>query len=68
MNQLQKIRTSRGNKQNQYFISHNNDEMIDPHTNIKENRTFVKIPMRSKLNEMEDFNAECVNAYKCASD
>jgi len=37
MNQIQEIRAGRGKKQNQYFISHNNDEIIDRHSNIKEN-------------------------------
>ena len=60
MDQIQEVRAGRGKKQNQYFISHNNDEIIDRHSNIKENWTFVNIPIRSKLNEMEDFNAECV--------
>ena len=36
-NQIQEIRAARCNKKNRYFISHNNDEIIDPHSNIKEN-------------------------------
>ena len=46
-NQIQKIRASRGKKQNQYFISHNNDEITDSCSNIKANGTFVLILMRS---------------------
>jgi len=29
MDQIQEVRAGRGKKKNQYFISHNNDEIID---------------------------------------
>ena len=42
LDQIQEIRASRDKKQNQYFISHNNDENYSHHSNIKEKEHLQK--------------------------
>ena len=41
LDQIQKIRGSRDKKQNQYFISHNNDEKVAPSFKYKRKGTFA---------------------------
>ena len=58
-NRFQKIRPGRSKKQNQYFISHNYDKMIDYRSIIKENSTFVKIHM-GPIYEITNSDAEYI--------
>ena len=50
MNQFQETRADRGQQQNQYFISHDGEEVLWNRSNIKSSWTFAKIPTNSPIN------------------